>query len=60
MYPPPTRRELRPDLLLRCYAKWKMEYLAREGWVRYLENGEKQRRKRRNRLLRAVGLPAAQ
>lgn len=41
----------------KCYSRWRTEYLARESWVRFLENIEKQRRKRRNRLLKSVGLP---
>lgn len=44
-------------LCAKCYSQWQMEYLAREAWLVYLENAEKQRRKRRNRLIKSVGLP---
>ena len=41
-----------------CFEDHKADILASAPWVRWLMNGERQRRKRRNRLL-AAGYPLA-
>ncbi len=40
-----------------CYAEWGTPFMEKVPWAAYLLGREKARRKRRNRLLRSVGLP---
>jgi hypothetical protein len=40
-----------------CFAEWKEQLFAKTPWLMYLVNHEKQRRKRRNRILKSGPLP---
>lgn len=40
-----------------CYTQYRDAIFSRTAWLVYLSNAEKQRRKRRNRMLKGPGLP---
>jgi hypothetical protein len=43
-----------------CFKLWSAEFMQRTAWITFLYNDERNRRKRRNRLLAGTGLPTFQ